>query len=94
MMIFRAENLQVVGYFLENIFFWDSSDVRIRIGLTTVVCLIFSFTVDIVHNHYQSNTFLLQIEKPYRYAILSVIWLELLTSMATFKPEPYIYFQF
>lgn len=94
MMIFRADNLQVVGYFLENIFLWDSSDIRIRIGLTTIVCLVFSFTVDIIHNHYQSNTFLLQIEKPYRYAILSVIWLEILTSMATFKPEPYIYFQF
>ena len=94
MVVFRLRDFEVMGYYLKNIFIWNSSDISIRIGLTTAVCLVFSFGFDLLHNHYQSNTFLLKIEKPYRYAILSVIWLEVLISMATFKPEPYFYFQF
>lgn len=94
MMIFRAENIEQAFYFFKNMFVWDSSDVRIRIGWTAFVCISVSFVADWFQNHYQSDTFLLKIEKPYRYAFLTVVWIEVLLSMATFDAKPYIYFQF
>ena len=93
--IFRTYTMDKFWIYWDALSIWESFSVDIRIWYSALVILILTFVVEIVYAKHEGNAaFLLKYAPSTKYAILAAVWVQILVSMAAFKPEPFVYFQF
>lgn len=93
--IFRTYTMDKFWVYWEALSACEDFSVDIRIWYSALVIVILTFVVEIFYAKNEGNAaFLLKYAPSTKYAILAAVWIEILLSMAAFKPEPFVYFQF
>jgi alginate O-acetyltransferase complex protein AlgI len=93
--IFRTYTMDKFWVYWEALSAWESFSVDIRIWYSALTIVILTFVVEIFYAKHEGDAaFLLKYPPSIKYAILAAVWIEILLSMAAFKPEPFVYFQF
>ena len=93
--IFRTYTMDKFWIYWKHMTAWESFSVDIRIWYSSLILVVLTFVVEVIYDKYKGDAaFLLKIQPSIRYAILVAVWIEILISMLSIKPEPFVYFQF
>ena len=93
-LFFRAKDLDQVGYFLNNIFRWQGSELT---GRFIMIILVFSgvtLALDLVEYLSGSDLWLLKLRPATTAAVCTAVLFVVGLYLATNRPLPFVYFQF
>ncbi|MEO6902452.1 MAG: MBOAT family O-acyltransferase [Bacteroidia bacterium] len=92
---FRSTSWGTTQLFFSKMLHWESSEFSLWFIKTTGIYLLFIFTLDVFEYVSEKHTWVLNIKsKPFRYGILSGMFLLTLVFMFQTKPAPFMYFKF
>ena len=93
-LIFRAENLGQVRYFLDHLFSWEGSELTGRLAVVVLAFGAMALALDVVEYATRSEVYLLRLRPAVTAAICVAILVAVGLFLATNKPMPFVYFQF
>jgi len=95
LILFRTQTFSGFWEYYNELITISNWNISMRVAYTSVAVLITIFTVEWWYDKNEGDAaFLLKIEPSVRYAIISAVWIVILTLMLSSQPEPFFYFQF
>jgi alginate O-acetyltransferase complex protein AlgI len=95
LIVFRTYEIQQTYIYFQQLFLFHDFSIRLRVGVTAFFIISLVYLIDILYEKHDGNAaFLLKIEPVTRYAILTAIWMVLISILLALKPVTYYYYQF
>jgi D-alanyl-lipoteichoic acid acyltransferase DltB (MBOAT superfamily) len=95
LLIFRTHSFGDLFHFWDRFFLhWSSSDFTQRVVVITLSYIGVTLLIDVIEYATRDHAFLLRLNWPVRYGIMTAIWAFCLVYMYQARPMPFVYFQF
>jgi D-alanyl-lipoteichoic acid acyltransferase DltB (MBOAT superfamily) len=93
-LVFRAQTLDQVGYFLSQIIHWQGSEMAGNMAIIVLTFSVMTLVLDIIEYASRSDMYLLRLRPAVTVAICVGIFSVVCLYLATTKPLPFVYSQF